>query len=90
MRCRVLCAFPYAHDGRRTRMLAKGEEPDVRDELIEGLSRAGLIYVPPAPPIEAGSPPAAPETPGAAPAPSNADRRAPPENRAQPRGKRAS
>jgi hypothetical protein len=46
MKVTVLKAFPYAHDGIRTEMLAAGPDREVRDELVSGLQAAGLIAAP--------------------------------------------
>jgi hypothetical protein len=39
----VKIAFPYAHDGLNTELLAEGAEREFRPELVDGLKRDGYI-----------------------------------------------
>ena len=43
MLVKVLKAFPHAHDGMHTRMLAAGDVVDVADDLVAALERDGYI-----------------------------------------------
>ena len=43
MKVRVLKSFQYSKDGISNVTLNKGDEPDIADDLIEGLHAAGYI-----------------------------------------------
>lgn len=43
MKVRVLKQFLYAHDGNSVHALHAGEDHEVRDEFIAGLTAAGLV-----------------------------------------------
>ena len=40
---KVLKGFTYSHDGARTAQLNKGDEAEIRDDLVAGLTDAGHI-----------------------------------------------
>lgn len=43
MRITVLKNFPYAHDFVRVRELVAGKVEEIRDDVVDGLEKAGLI-----------------------------------------------
>ncbi|CAO99362.1 hypothetical protein D9623_33635 (plasmid) [Azospirillum brasilense] len=43
MRARVLKPFPYSGDGIRIEALKEGQEADIRDDLVAGLTAEGFI-----------------------------------------------